>query len=113
MIEHGATPFGRWLRERRLRLALGIALVEGILLVLGQIPKLTALFAAAALLLFYLFVGRQLRPDALREASWIAATSQALVALIPILLLIVGTLALIAVGVLAVIALFVLFSDRR
>ena len=61
----------------------------------------------------YVFVGRTLRPDTLRHASWIAATSQVLVALVPVLLIVVGTLALIAVGILAVVALVVLFTDRR
>ena len=113
MIEHGTTRAGRWLRERRLRIALWIALTEGLLLVLHVIPRLTALFAAAALFLLYVFVGRHLRSDAAREASWIAATSQVLVALVPVLLIVVGTLALVAVAILGVVALFVLFADRR
>lgn len=112
-IEQGTTRLGRWLRERRLRIAAWIAVVEAILLVVHVIPKLSALLAAAALFLFYVFVGRALRSDALRHASWIAATSQVLVALVPVLLIVVGTLALIAVGILAVVALVVLFTDRR
>jgi hypothetical protein len=112
-IEHGTTRLGRWLRERRLRLAAWIALVEAILLVAHVIPKLSALLAAAALFLLYVFIGRTLRSDALRHASWIAATSQVLVALVPVLLIVVGTLALIVVGILAVVALVVLFTDRR
>jgi hypothetical protein len=113
MIEQGTTRLGRWLRERRLRIAAWIALVEAVLLVFHVIPKFSALLAAAALFLFYVFVGRTLSSDAIRHASWIAATSQVLVALVPVLLIVVGTLALIAVGILAVVALVVLFTDRR
>jgi len=47
-----------------------------------------------------------------RQAGWIAAVSQALVALVPVFVLIVGTLALILVGILAVVALVLLFSSR-
>jgi hypothetical protein len=112
MIEHGSTRLGRWLRERRLRIAAWIALIEAILLVFHAIPKLTALFAAAALFLFYVFVGRTLKVDSARQLSWIAATSQVLVALVPVLLIVVGTVALIVVGILAVVALVVLFSER-
>ena len=112
-IEQGTTRLGRWLRERRLRLAAWIALAEAILLVLHVIPRLAALAVAAGLFLFYVFFGRSLRSDAVRQASWIAATSQILVALVPVLLIVVGTLALIAVGILAVVALVVLFTDRR
>ena len=113
MIEQGTTRLGRWLRERRLRIAAWIALVEAVLLVVHVIPKLSALLAAAALFLFYVFIGRTMRVDAIRQASWIAATSQVLVALVPVLLIVVGTLALILVGILAVVALAVLFTDRR
>lgn len=113
MLEQGTTRLGRWLRERRLRLALWIAVVEGILVVTHVIPKVTALIAAAALFLLYIFVGRTARSDSVRHASWIAAASQLFVALIPVLLIVVGTLALIAVGILALVALVVLFTDRR
>ena len=105
MIEQGTTRLGRWLRERRLRLAAWIALLEAMLVVAHVIPKLSALLAAAALFLFYVFIGRTMRSDAVRHASWIAATSQVLVALVPVLLIVVG--------ILAVVALVVLFTDRR
>jgi hypothetical protein len=54
-----------------------------------------------------------LRWDWARQASWIAAASQGLVALIPVLAVVVGTLALIGVAVIAVVALVLLFADRR
>lgn len=113
MLEHGTTRLGRWLRERRLRLSLWIAVVEGALVIVHAIPKSLALVVAAVGIVFYLSVGRRLSSDAGRQASWIAGASQIFVALIPALLIIVGTLALVALAVLAVVALAVLLADRR
>ena len=56
--------------------------------------------------------GRWLKANRVKIAIWIAASLQALVALIPILVIVVGTFALIAVGFIAVIALILLFTDR-
>jgi hypothetical protein len=113
VLEHGTTRSGRWLRENRVRFALAIAVVEGLLVALDLIDWLPALLVALLLLLFYFAYGRKLRWDWAREASWVAATSQAFVALVPVLVIVVGTLALIGVGVIAVVALVLLFADRR
>ena len=61
----------------------------------------------------YFSLGADARPAAFREGLWIVAVSQALVLLVPVLVVIVGTLALVAVGVIAVLALVALFADRR
>ena len=113
VVEHGSSSGGRWLRARRLKIALWIAVVEGLLVAVHVISWWIALPIAAALILFYLFVGRETRSDLVRQTSWIAAASQALMALVPILVIVIGTLTLIIVGVLAVVALVVLFADRR
>ena len=52
-------------------------------------------------------------PGLARDALWIGAVSQAMVALVPVLVLVVGTLALIAVGVLAAVVLVLLLTGRR
>jgi hypothetical protein len=111
-IEHGSSPSGRWLRARRLRIALWIAVLEGVLVLIGAIPRWPALLVAAAVILVYLFAGRRLASYSGRQITWIAAASQVLVALVPVLLILVGTLALILVAVLAIVALIALFSDR-
>ncbi len=113
ILEHGTSRTGRWLRDRRVRIALWIALVEAILVVFGVIPRLPALVVAVGLIGVYFAAGRRLPSYTARQASWIAAASQAFVALVPVLLIVVGTLALIAVGLIAVVALVVLFGDRR
>jgi hypothetical protein len=113
VLEHGTSRTGRWLRENRIRFALAIAVSEGLLVAFDVIDWLPALLVALLLLLFYFAYGRRLQWDWVREGSWIAATSQAMVALIPVLVIVVGTLALIGVGVIAVVALVLLFADRR
>ena len=113
MIEQPARESEGSLRRNRLRIAFWIAVVEGALLVFGVLNRWATLLVAAVIILGYFAVAPRLRSGPLRDVTWIAAVSQALVALIPILLIVVGTLALVAVGILAVVALIVLFGDRR
>jgi hypothetical protein len=113
VVEHRTTRVGRWLREYRLKIALWIAVVEAVLVVLDQISGWLALGVAGLVLAFYVFVGRNVRSDTVRQASWIAALSQVLVALVPVLVIVIGTIALVAVAILAVVALVALLADRR
>ena len=112
VIEHRESGPRRWLRERRLAIAFWIAVVEGVLFLVGAIPRLLTLAIAAVVVLGYFWLGHRLRPQPVREAAWIAAVSQALVMLVPVLAILVGTLALIGVGILAVLALVLLLSRR-
>ena len=112
VVEHGSSRTGRWLRERRLRIALWITVIEGVLVVFGPISRWIAVLVALGVIAFYFLVGRDLGSQTVRQASWIGAVSQAIVLLIPVLVVLVGTLALIAVAILALIALAALFSDR-
>jgi hypothetical protein len=113
VLDHGSTRAGRWLRARRLKFAAWIAVVEGLLVVLHVIPWFAALALAALAAGFYIWLGRELRSDVGRQTSWIAAASQVMVVLVPVLVALIGGLAILAVGVLAVVALVVLFTDRR
>jgi hypothetical protein len=113
LVDHRSTRAGRWLRTRRLRFAAWIAVVEGLLVVVHVIPWFAALALAALALGFYIWLGRELRSDVGRQGSWIAAASQVLVVLVPVLVALIGGLAILAVGILAVVALVVLFTDRR
>jgi hypothetical protein len=113
VVEHGTNRPGRWLRERRVRVALWIAVIEGVLVVFHAISWPIALIVAIAVVVLYFSAGNRLRSDLAGQIAWIAAVSQALVALVPVFVFIVGTLALIIVAILAVVALVLLFSDRR
>jgi hypothetical protein len=113
VVDHRASSTGRWLRARRLKIALWIAVAEALLIVIHVIPKWPALIIAALLVGLYVLAGRSVRNDTARQGAWIVGASQALVVLFPILVAIVGTFTLIAIGALAVVGLIVLFSDRR
>lgn len=115
VIEHRTSRAGRWLHERRLRIAFVVAVVETLLIlppidVLGWFPVLAIAVAAFA---FYFFVGRKSRFDTVRQVSWTAAASQVLPVLIPLVLVVVGTLVVIAVIGLLVVVGALLFLDRR
>ena len=112
-LEHGTSRTGRWLRARRLWIALWIAVAEGLLVVFDVISGWIALLVAAIAILFYLLVGRELRSHTLRQSSWIRRRPRLFVALVPVLVFVVGALALIAVGLLVVLLLVMLFADRR
>jgi hypothetical protein len=113
VLEHRSTRSERWLRANRLRIALWVAVVEGVLVVFNVIDVLPALLVAALVVGLYFWLGQRLRPGLARDASWTAAVSQAMVALVPVLVLVVGTLALIAVAALAVVVLVLLLTGRR
>ena len=113
VLEHRSTSRGRWLRAKRLRIALGIALVEGLLVVLDVVDWWIGVLVAAAAIGFYLLAGRALRSYTGKQLSWIAAASQALVVLVPMLVVVVTWLAIVALAILAVVALILLLSDRR
>ena len=113
VLEHRSTPGGRWLRARRLRIALAVAVAEGLLVVLDVVDWWLAVLVAAAAIGFYLFAGRELRSHTVRQLSWIAAASQALVVLVPVLVFLITGLAIVALVILAVVVLTLLFADRR
>jgi hypothetical protein len=112
VIEHGASKLGLWLQERRVRIALWIAVLEGLLVAVHVINRWAAIAIAAVAVAAYFFGLRESRSFTARQAGWIVATSQAAVVLIPFLLFVVGTFALVAVGILAIVALVALFSEH-
>lgn len=112
MIEHRETS-GSWLRERRLKVALGIAVVEGLLVVTDVIPKWLAIVVGVAIVTYWYFVGRKHSWQFGRQASWTAAMSQVLMALVPLLLFAFTALAVAVLVAIAVVALIALLADRR
>jgi uncharacterized integral membrane protein len=114
MIEAGSTRTGRWLRERRLRLALWTAVIEGVLVAVSHdLTRWTVLVIAVIVLAFYVLAGRHMKWDVGRQLSWIAAASQALAILVVLLAFVVGLLAIVLVGLFAILALAYLFSDYK
>ena len=113
VIEHGSSRPGRWLRERRLRIALWVAVIEGIFIVFHQIPVAVAIVVGIAVVALYFTQGDRLTSDTSGQVAWIAAVSQVLVMLVPIFLIVLWSIALLIVAFLAVVALVLLFSRRR
>jgi cytochrome b561 len=113
-VDHGSSRIGRWLRERRLRIALWIAVLEGVLVALSPgISRWTVIIVAVLAITLYAAAGRTTRWDTGRQISWILAASQSLAVLVTILSFILKWTALVLVVIFAVIALVVLFTDRR
>ena len=113
VVEHRESQFSRWLRRRRVQLAVGIAAVEAVLVVAGVLPWWLVVVAAAGSIALYLWRGRDHGSPGVRAATWLAAVSQLIVVLGPVGLVVVGVLAIVVVAVLAAIALTVLLLDRR
>src|ERR671923_2508888 len=113
-IEAGSTRGGRWLKERRIRIALWVAVIEGLIAAFSaDIGRWTILIIAVIVLAFYIFAGRQMRWDVARQLSWIAAASQVLAILVVIFAFILKLVAIVVIVGLALIALYYLFSDSR
>jgi hypothetical protein len=114
MIEAGGTRVGRWLRERRLRIALWVAVIEGLIVALTpELTRWTVLGIGAVVLGFYVVAGRSMNWDVARQLSWIAAASQALAILVVLLAFVVWISAIVLIGILAIVALIYLFSDAK
>ena len=114
MIEAGSTRIGRWLRERRIKIALWAAVVEGLIAAFSHdIGRWTILVLAVIVLAFYIVAGRSFKWDVARELSWIAAASQVLAIFVVIFAFILKLIAIVAIVAFALIALVYLFTDHR
>ena len=112
-IEPGRNRFGRAVREKRLRIALLVALVEGILVLVGEIPWWSVVLVAIVAVALYVTAGRKAGREEVRELAWIFAVSQVAVVLVPALALVLTAFAVVALVLIAVVALVVLLRDRR
>jgi hypothetical protein len=113
LVEHGESRASRWLRERRLRIALVIGVVESILVLTSQIRwfwvlGLFLLFAAA-----YVYVRRRFENETLRHVAWTAAFSQVLPFVIPLVWGLVKAVAIVVLVIVALVAAALLYLDRR
>jgi Ca2+/Na+ antiporter len=112
-IEHGSNRFGRMLRENRFKVALILAIVEGVLVLLGEIEWWVVVLLAIGAVALYVWRGRTAKREEVRDGSWIFAVSQVAVVLVPVLALVLTAFAVVALVFLAVVALVALLRDRR
>lgn len=103
----------RWLREHRLKLALGIAIAETIFVVLEQdFSRVTVIVIAIPVVLFYLLAGRTLDSPVNREISWILAVSQLLAAAAAVIALVVSVGKLILAAAIGAAVVYLLIRER-
>jgi hypothetical protein len=112
-IEHGQTRWGRWLRARRVRITLWIAVLEGIVVAVSpSFTKWTVIAIAIPVLAVYAVWGRNAKSDTAYQIAWIAGASQALAVVVVILGVLLSWLPLVLAAIFAGIALLFLFHDR-
>ena len=89
-----------WLRENRLKVALGIAVAEVLFVSLEEdFSRITVIVIAIPVVLFWLLAGRTLDSELGREISWILAMSQALAVVAAIVAILIPTVALVLAGI--------------
>jgi hypothetical protein len=110
---HGLPRPGGYLRQHRIKLALWIAVIEGVLVLAHVLPHLAVYILALFALAFYVAVARKYHSTAAREAAWIFAASQVLTVLVPIVWHVTKLVAEVAVVVLAVAGLIFLFTEHN
>jgi hypothetical protein len=94
------------------RAALALAVIEGILIIVGVIPRWTAVLVAGVVLAVYFLGGRNATSPTGRQAIWAVALSQAVVLFVPLVLWILGAVVIVAVAAVAAIVLIALVLDR-
>ncbi len=111
--EHRTSRAGRWLRARRVRIALWVAVIEGIIVALAHdVSRWTVIGVAIAVLVLYALWGRNARSDTVRQVAWIGGASQSLAVVVVIFAFVLNWLALILAGILAAVALLFLLGER-
>jgi hypothetical protein len=103
---------GNFLGERRIKIALGIAVVEGLLVVVNVIPEWAVFVAAVAAAAYWWMSGRHSSSPSVRQASWILAASQIFLMAVPLFFIFFKTVAYVALAILAIVALVFLFTER-
>jgi hypothetical protein len=115
-MENPAVPSqgpGHFLESRRLRIALGIAVVEGLLVVANVIPEWAVFVVAVGAGIYWWMSGRHSSSPMVRQGSWILAASQVFLVLVPLFFIFFKTVAYVALAVLAIVALVFLFTERE
>lgn len=103
---------GNFLGQRRIKIALGIAVVEGLLVVVNVIPEWAVFVAAVAAAAYWWVSGRHSSSPSVRQASWILAASQIFLMAVPLFFIFFKTVAYVALAILAIVALVFLFTER-
>jgi hypothetical protein len=101
-----------WLRRNRFRLAIALIVVEGILAAVYDVSPFLLLVLAIAFVALYMAYRTRLTHPAIRNAAWILAFSQGVVAIIP-LFVTVTVFALVVVGIVVLLIMLMLLLGER
>jgi FtsH-binding integral membrane protein len=107
------TSPGISLRQNRIKIALWIAVAEGLLTLIGVIPHWLVYVLAAVAIAFWAGAGRNYTSNLARQLSWVFAASQAAAVLVPIVWILAKTAAIVAIAIIAAVALIYLFTERE
>jgi hypothetical protein len=113
VLEHRESRGTRWLRQRRLRVALVVGFFETLLVLFFGLGWFWVLAAAVVAVALHFFVGRRVRYDSVRQITWTAAVSQLIAVLVPVLWELVQFLAILVLVLLGLALLAMLLLDRR
>lgn len=103
----------KWWESTRFKIALGIAVGEGIFVAMEEdFSRVTVIVIAIPIVLFHLLAGRTLESARAREISWILAMSQALAVVAAIVALTIPLVALVLAGLFGAVAVYLLIHDR-
>ena len=113
-IDSDTSRVGRWFHARRFRIALWVAVIEALTAWFAHgVSTLTIILLAIVFVPIYIYWGRQLRSDTLRQILWIAAAAQVL-AIVAVLAAVIAIGFLVVVlAIFVVAALVLIFADRR
>ena len=111
VVEHRQSAGSRWLRERRLRIALLIAFIESLLVIFSSLGWFWVVGAAAVAVVLYL-LGRRTRSSTVHDVTWVLAASQLISLIVPLLWEVVKFLAILVLVLLALFFLAILLLDR-
>jgi hypothetical protein len=111
VIEHRESSTRRWLRERRLRIALLIAFIESLLVVTSSLGWFWVVGAAIVSVALY-WLGQRTSSGTVHQVTWILAASQLISVIVPLLWEVVKFLAILVLVLLALFFLAILLFDR-
>lgn len=113
VLEHRQGAWGRRLQRNRLKVAVGVAALEGLLVLAGAVSWWVVVLLAIGAVGVYVQVGRDHRNPDVTNATWVLAVSQLLVIVVPVVAAVAVALAAVLVVAFAVLALAALILDRR
>jgi hypothetical protein len=94
------------------RVALIVAVLEGVLIIVDVIPRWVAVVIAAVVIAGYFLWGRSVSQPSVRQGMWAVAMSQAIVLFVPIIGWIVGAAVIVVLAVVAALVVVALIIDR-